>query len=902
MELVWLKRIGIGFVALFLLLAIYALVMGLYFYLRKKRPYQKYMPEISAVIITVAISIVVKAVILGFSNNAEGDPFKPAIVIIRAVYDSLGGLAFEGLSIDINDINRINESAIVAVYLIYVGTTLLSALTFVSVITAKASYEVYSRLRLGFSRLFIKNHDTYIFMGLTKETLEIAKSLLNQQERGNQSQNNQTTNNGGSGVSKKTKPRIIFTGNEIPNFDRHNELCAEVMANNFLYISGNGNKQKSIAARLRLNKRNNQGRFVVFAFVADKHIPAEETNMDIVVSDVKARINGSNPTKDGHFKDQLLIEYFILTKRDINYQAYQSIYDMLYDEYLKNEVKMLTTKIDKQIDKLDKWTEKEKTKNRKIEKQKNKIVINIQKFYEKSKSYQSDFAATLSLGPKGKSVTEIQSELRSMLKEASKDYYLDSKDKFSSSVAFNVWNEASAIADSMTSFLNDKFAASGDQCVYVWSLGFGQTAQAICKELYVQTARIDKDYNASEFFVDAFDTNTKNISGILAYEEPMSIYLSNDEYFFANNKGKKTKSIEDYIDERKDKIDRYVQKQIEIMGVGAEKKQVEQQWEKEYKPFAVNLHDISCLDKEFLKSADGYTGVAKSVDRAPQYIVVATGDDYRNIRIVNALVFDVLNEKARNNTQNKPQVIFVNVWDDKNNDLINTYDIGEKIVISDKSYQLIEYGKELHVVILGNNDKIYSGKEMISYEDYAYYHKTYEQLTEINSEEALFNLIKGNSLVENDKNTIKIIVEDIESKGSSDKKERSDEEREQLRLIWARLDNLWDKKSNAGAFNYHNVFAEVLDTEGDEEIIYRRPMFQEHQRWMRLHFVHGWEYNKKNKPRRLHNCLCPYIYVPRYNLIHDLKNVVISRNFFDKEQSNGEERSASNAQSEVATE
>ncbi|MGN0788734.1 MAG: hypothetical protein ACI4MY_02255, partial [Christensenellales bacterium] len=104
--------------------------------------------------------------------------------------------------------------------------------------------------------------------------MELAKSIDNQESDNNEPR----------------KKRIIFTGDDIPDFDRDNELCREVMEHDFWYISGSGNKQQSIAARLHLNKKNSQGRFVVFSFVADQHIPAEETNMDIVVSDVKARI------------------------------------------------------------------------------------------------------------------------------------------------------------------------------------------------------------------------------------------------------------------------------------------------------------------------------------------------------------------------------------------------------------------------------------------------------------------------------------------------------------------------------------------------------------------------------------------------------------------------------------
>lgn len=894
----WLERIGVGAFAVLIFVVTYAIVMSVYFIWRKKKPYQKYLPEIIIVAVTLIISIVFKAIMVGKYGGANGDPYKPAYVITKAIYDAFGGFTFEGLAFVIDENLAIN----ILLYSFYVGTTLLSAVVAFSVITTKVSYEVFSRLRLIISRSpivrffakpFVKEVDTYIFTGLTKETLELAKSIANQYK-------NNASSKKKCRIFKKSKQRIIFTGNDIPNFDKNNELCEEVMANNFLYISGNGNKQKSIVARLRLNKKNSQGRFVVFAFVADKHIPAEETNIDIVVSDIRSRIKEKKWEGNKNNKEKqkvCMIEYFVLTKRNINYQAYQKMLDELNQEHRDQ----LPYKLN--LYKYGKQGQRE---------------CNY-KFLAKEfglKGYAKKLLEFIE--PKQQEeYTRQYIEKKISLKDY--DEYLN---EFYEMVSLSVWNEANAIADSMASFLNDKFATSNDKCVYVWSLGFGQTAQTICKELYVQTARIDdqgkasekgkvSEFKASEFFVDAFDNNMKEIGGILEYEEPMSIYLSNDEFFFAVGKHatkdefneKREKKIVEYvtrqsqiinkqIEETKKNIDK-IQKEIsrlkneetiekencqnelrkDIFNLEKLKDSLSKinqgEWEKEYQPFAVNLHNMSCLDINFLKSADGGTGLADSVTQIPQYIVVATGDDYRNIRIVNALVFDVLNEKERANTSGKPQVIFVNVWDGKNNDLINTYDIGEKIVSPDKSYQVIEYSKGdntyLYVVILGNNDKIYSGKEMLSYEEHANYHKTYE--TKFN-EEYCFDLYQEEK--SKNKEMIDKFIDECKStiKGTDNKK------LEQLSVTWAGVD-LWGKKSNACVCSYRNVFAEAPKDKNLEDV-YLRLMFQEHQRWMRLHFVHGWEYDVKSKKRRLHDCLCPYIYVPSTTLEYDLKNVILS--------------------------
>ena len=821
----------------------YIAVMWLYFYWRRNRPYQKYLPEITIVCGTLLLSFVFKAIILGYSNDGVGDVFKPAYLILRAAYDSLGGLQFEGLAFGLDDIQRINNETVkVALYSVYVGTTLFSAIVFFSVIAAKASYEVYSVLRLVASRLFSTSSDTFIFTGLTKETVILAKSIKAQDKNA----------------------RIVFTGEDILAFDRHDELCREVMSNGFLYLSGNGNHQDSIAKRLHLNVNNSKGRFVIFAFVAKEHIPAEETNKDIVVSDVRATIRELNlPINNAQINanDYLKIEYFVLTKRNINYQAYQKMIESLQQEYLNQ-------------------------------------------YYSKELP---------------------EEEAKGLAKELSKI------------ISLNVWNEANAIADSMARFLKTYrdqevcFAIPNTKSTYVWSLGFGQTAQALSKELYVQSASIDEEGCASEFLVDAFDTEVDNIGGILDYEEPMSIYLNSEVFYDVEESegelGEEKKKLKNDLETEKNKLlDRYskihfaivkekqeeetekIQKEKDNAEVIKEAKveekreyeeEVRAEWEKEFQPFVANLHQISCLDSKFLSRADGYTGISKCVKNPPQYIVVATGDDYRNIRLVNALVYDILSETNGGNSaitsasehqqpKIKTQVIFVNVWDEKNNDLINLYDLGKRQNSEQSDYQVIKYSQSLFVVILGNNDKIYSSDGVITYTDYAKYHKVYTQANKdddnrfFDVEKALRNLqeSKDSEKYKNFnyidfENLLKSITDEL-SAGIVNATTKD------VEAEWFKLD-IWKKKSNVSVYNYAKTYALYLakidDTTPNEKRIeiYLRLMTLEHQRWMRQHIVYGWNLGKsKIDARRIHDCLCPYRYVSCKSLRYDLLNVNLS--------------------------
>ncbi|NCU32999.1 MAG: hypothetical protein EOM23_08740, partial [Candidatus Moranbacteria bacterium] len=126
--------------------------------------------------------------------------------------------------------------------------------------------------------------------------------------------------------SKKCK--IVFAGNSLDSFNNKNELCKEVIAHSFLYWSySNGGKcNKSLAKRLHLNNRNYDvytRHFAIFAFASDKGIPKEEENSAQVFTDMELRKN--NP-------DKLRIEYFVLTKRDIYFEAYKRKFEEVCGE------------------------------------------------------------------------------------------------------------------------------------------------------------------------------------------------------------------------------------------------------------------------------------------------------------------------------------------------------------------------------------------------------------------------------------------------------------------------------------------------------------------------------------------------------------------------------------------
>ncbi|MGN0788470.1 MAG: hypothetical protein ACI4MY_00920, partial [Christensenellales bacterium] len=107
------------------------------------------------------------------------------------------------------------------------------------------------------------------------------------------------------------------------------------------------------------------------------------------------------------------------------------------------------------------------------------------------------------------------------------------------------------------------------------------------------------------------------------------------------------------------------------------------------------------------------------------------------------------------------------------------------------------------------------------------------------------------------------------------------QDKSQLRNMWNAL-SLWEKKSNADVYFYSNVFYKAMNEVEEKDAVqqyntFTRLLIQEHQRWMRLHFVHGWEYGEKIKTRRIHDCLCPYIFVDSKNCRYDMFNVMLSK-------------------------
>ena len=274
---------------IFIVVLLWAATMAIYLWARKKWAHTKYAIEIIFVSFVVLAGAII--LLIGFYNKGDDG----AKTFFEAVYTTIGNVTFEGLT---GDLTGYCEVA-------FFGWAIYAGLTFLSIITAKTSYEAFSYVKLRMSE---EGKDVYVFSALTEETLLLAESI--EKEKGTEN------------------CVIVFAGQSLEPFDRKDDLCREVMAKGYAYWSFSKGSKKTIAKVLHLDNKNAKDyerRFVIFAFETKDHIPCEEENMELVFSDVEKRINE---------KDDLRIEYYILTKRNINFTAYDYKYRKFLCDYL----------------------------------------------------------------------------------------------------------------------------------------------------------------------------------------------------------------------------------------------------------------------------------------------------------------------------------------------------------------------------------------------------------------------------------------------------------------------------------------------------------------------------------------------------------------------------------------
>ncbi|MBQ7408928.1 MAG: hypothetical protein IJW13_06670 [Clostridia bacterium] len=280
---------------------LYAISMLFYFNMRRRTPDSKYRVEAIAVAFAVIVSFAIKLAINLKVNNASGATSVLANVL-NAVYSAIGGLTFEGLDSEL--IN--SENTFLSVF--YTGSSLYAGLMVLSVITAKASYEIYSGVNI-FVRGLLRRHmrsnkwDFYIFTAVTDDSLTLANSISEKHDNDRRraieeykqklidaglysdgwivnqlrkldrdtvklenviisirlfvagffnfirnlmiSSSSEASGEKTRIIKAKTRNcHIIFTGSELEAFDNKNAQHREIMANGYLYWSYSHKKKR----------------------------------------------------------------------------------------------------------------------------------------------------------------------------------------------------------------------------------------------------------------------------------------------------------------------------------------------------------------------------------------------------------------------------------------------------------------------------------------------------------------------------------------------------------------------------------------------------------------------------------------------------------------------------------
>lgn len=318
-----------AFIGVIVLLVVYVLSMLLYFVLRKKFIAKKYLLEIVIVFVSLFLSIGVKFIILCSSSSIK--PFDSGFVsILHALYSGIGGLTFGGL----NPLDEVSSSIL---QYLYTGTSLYAALMFVSVVTSKVSYEIYSYIMLKIMRVKMryKQVDLFVFSSVNEESLILSESITKRYKE------------------NKKELLIVYSGEGLQPLDRKNILHRRIMVNGYLYWSYTKDYRnvKSFLNQLKLkidndylsvlrekeneviyrDPRHKDCKIHYFALETNEdNNGLESKNSDIVFEEIESYLA---EVFDKKCRKLCIIDYYILTGNEINYQYYDRRLEDIVKKY-----------------------------------------------------------------------------------------------------------------------------------------------------------------------------------------------------------------------------------------------------------------------------------------------------------------------------------------------------------------------------------------------------------------------------------------------------------------------------------------------------------------------------------------------------------------------------------------
>ena len=801
------------FIAVLVMVALYVLTMAGYFAVRKRNASSKYLVEVVTVLSVFGLSFLIKLIILLINDHVGfADGF---ISVLQAVYFSIGGLAFDGVEMGVVGMSFIN--------CLYSGTSLYAGAIFLSVITAKASYDVYSGIRifmLRFSKEFKQAKvDLYFFNAVTEDTILLAKSI-NQHHKQELSRD------------KNAKPCvIIFTGENLETFDRSNQLHREIMAEGFYYwpyLSSENDCKKSVLKRFKLyidndftvNKKavSSLGRIHVFAFETNSALSGlESVNSAKIFEEIRAL---AHEYVTGE-KVRSIVDFYILTDGAINYSLYTIAVEKTVSELLKSENVTLT---DAELEKFKKF------------------------YFQLHVINEADISS--------KHLTECRNRLFvSHFEKTGENLYV--KDA----------------------------CIDGDRVYRTMVLGFGRTGQCSLAELTAHVAYVYEDGKSSQFFADVYDPDMKQQAGIYSLAHPLCVGVNMGKSVEAVTKSHLSQASYNRISSLYGKSESELKKLCESMCFPV-----------------IAFHYLSAFDYEFIKNLNeeyvDEKGAKKTNKSRYNAIIIALGNDERNIKMANSLLFDIKRNSTATKDKTKMQTIFVNIRSEANYDRILW---GESDLLNFPNIKVIPFG---------NRQEIYSYGRIIDESEEIVHNNAYNTLFKEKNEEnnnaqadqstsnGEENQMKSDNATSNgeQKKEKTPIAKIKEALLKADKKiDYSSDVDKLLSKVTSYLENvateewltldIWRKQSNGAAKRLKPAY-ECYIKAGNKltgDNIYKLAAI-EHERWCRFYIMNGWGYKKytneeKNfyQSNNYHRCICPMQDLSVDTMLYDLGNIILSK-------------------------
>ena len=779
--------------------ALYLATMYVYFRCRKRFAHCRFAVDAAVIVIALAASVGVRLAVLGASSVSDVPSGFDRVLYV--IYSAIGGLTFEGID------TEAAASAGPFLQSLYYGVILYVGLVALSVITARISYEWFSGFQFAVMRLWyrLNGYDIYIFTCVTVNMLLLAKDIVRTYEDARRKKNDRDLAN--------RRCVIIFAGNELEVFDRKNDLHREIVERGYYYHSYHKRRSKSAEPSLlralgltgrcgMLRKKGPKDpRICIFAMRQSEDRMGEEAkNSDFVLDDITYSLReygkrGFRDISPSPKRPWRVIDYYVLTGHDINYEFYDFAIDKRIGEGVKEIVRGCAPR-----------------KRRALEEGLSGGIAPVKRMFRLHIVNEAVMSAA--------------------------DLVAARRKKFEAADA------ASEVAagKGRSLFLRDIGLGErhdGKNVYRIVLIGFGVSAQHAVHMLFTQTAALDRKGHSSVFIADVYDPEAESKIGLFSSEHPL--YRCVDcgadarigpvgDILNAAHTGRAHEEIyRAYAEE-----------------TGADAKDARAEVNARLGFPVICFHSVPPVIALFdeIERCALDPGVAEGC--GARAVVVCFDDDEANLQVANAVIDAVKHGGGR--AAGEVLSLYVYIRDEKNIDRLNW--TGE-----DDAY-FRGCGGGLLVIPFGNRESVYSYSGMLDERQAERYHYLYQSLcSEFEKEkhaEREGEMPAGLKWVGEAKQLLSGKTEDAAEwmqsccRAVEELIARKDE-RQDIRIKWLEQ-GPYLRASNSSVHAYSVVFRKYIEeamrnkTLSCEDILLMAAL--EKLRWNRFYMAHGWVFGR----------------------------------------------------------